>query len=50
MGAIGLDYQAVFKVAEILGYEVDELLLRRIRALEEAELSELSKSQEEDLK
>ena len=34
MGAVGLDYVAVFEVAKCLGIEVDQAMLRKIQCLE----------------
>lgn len=41
MGAVGLDYPAIFRVAEMLDCEVDEIFLRRLKAIERAELNNL---------
>ena len=38
MGAIGLDYLAVFKVAKVIGVEMHPANLERLQALERAEL------------
>lgn len=47
MGHVGLDYPAVFMVAEILGIEVNKPLLIKLRELESAALQEIYKKSEE---
>lgn len=43
MGATGLDYNAVYKIAESIGIEVDEIMLRQLRAVEDMTLTEIHK-------
>lgn len=38
MGAVGLDYPAILDIAERMGCEVDEVFIRRLRAIEIHEL------------
>ena len=40
---VGLDYPAVFQVAELYGYDVNPAMMRKIKALEMYEISEFSK-------
>ena len=42
-GVVGLDYPAVFAVAERMGMEIDEEMMHRIRAVERVELTEQAK-------
>lgn len=42
-GVIGIDYNAVFKVAEVLCIEVTPAVLAKIRALEDVMVKEVNK-------
>jgi hypothetical protein len=43
MGPVGIDYQAVFKIAETFGVDVDETFIRRLKAIELAEIQDMHK-------
>jgi len=45
-GVVGLDYPAVFAVAERMGIEVDEAMLHKLRAVERVTLAEERKRAE----
>jgi hypothetical protein len=47
-GIVGLDYQAVFIVADTLEIEVNRVVLKKLQALEYFELNRIADDQDKD--